>query len=47
MKRCRLRVVRGGSWYYIPRDALVTNRSRCTPDYRGSNLGFRLVRSER
>jgi formylglycine-generating enzyme required for sulfatase activity len=47
MKRCLLRVVRGGSWYNDPLGARVAYRGRCAPDFRGSCLGFRLVRSKR
>ena len=46
MKRCLLRVVRGGSWYNDPRSARVADRYGDTPGYRGSLLGLRLVRSK-
>ena len=46
MKRCLLRVVRGGSWYNSPHDARLAVRGRNSPGYHGSLLGFRLVRSE-
>jgi formylglycine-generating enzyme required for sulfatase activity len=47
MKRCLLRVVRGGSWYNYPRRARVADHYGDTPGYRGSLLGLRLVRSKR
>ena len=39
------RVLRGGSWSNLPRNARVADRYRLDPDYRNSNLGFRLARS--
>jgi len=36
------RVLRGGSWYTDPQYCRTANRSYGTPDYRNSNLGFRL-----
>ncbi|MCP4695769.1 MAG: SUMF1/EgtB/PvdO family nonheme iron enzyme [Gammaproteobacteria bacterium] len=39
-----LRVLRGGSWYSLPRDVRAAYRDRNTPDYRDYNLGFRLAR---
>jgi len=38
------RILRGGSWNYYARNCRAAARSRITPDYRGRNLGFRLVR---
>ena len=39
-----LRVLRGGSWGYGPRDvARCAARFRDHPDYRGDRLGFRVV----
>lgn len=37
------RVFRGGSWHYYPWTVRSANRFRNSPDYRFSNLGFRLV----
>jgi len=39
------RVIRGGSWWYVPRYARVANRSRFAPGLRDDNVGFRLARS--
>jgi formylglycine-generating enzyme required for sulfatase activity len=39
------RVSRGGSWFSRPAFARVAYRSWSTPDYRGSFLGLRLVRT--
>ena len=38
------RVLRGGSWYYHPRFTRSSYRFAKRPDYRFSNVGFRLVR---
>jgi formylglycine-generating enzyme len=38
------RVIRGGSWLNEPRGLRASNRGCYYPDYRGSHLGFRLVR---
>ncbi len=40
-----LRVLRGGSWYDIPRDLRAAYRNGYTTDYRYDNLGFRLART--
>ena len=37
------RVIRGGSWYYIPRWVRSANRFRFDSDYRYYYLGFRLA----
>ncbi len=37
------RVIRGGSWYYSPLIVRAANRAGFTPDYRDSDLGFRLL----
>ncbi len=37
------RVIRGGSWSYHGRDVRSAFRSRCSPDERIVNLGFRLA----
>jgi formylglycine-generating enzyme required for sulfatase activity len=39
------RVLRGGSWYYIPRDLRSAYRIRYTPDYRYYYAGFRIART--
>ena len=39
------RVHRGGGWGNGPRNARVANRNGFPPDYRGNNLGFRIVRT--
>jgi formylglycine-generating enzyme required for sulfatase activity len=39
------RVVRGGSWQYGARDVRCADRGLFVPDYRGCDLGFRIVRS--
>jgi formylglycine-generating enzyme required for sulfatase activity len=36
------RVYRGGSWYFIAKNCRVADRFYYSPDYRSSNLGFRL-----
>ena len=41
------RVVRGGSWDYVAQDLRSANRGNYGPDGRGSNVGFRLVRTKR
>ena len=38
------RAVRGGSWNYGARDVRCADRGLFTPEYRGFDLGFRLVR---
>jgi formylglycine-generating enzyme required for sulfatase activity len=40
---CKLRVVRGGSWYYKPWCVRSALRDRFAPDFRSLNLGFRLA----
>ena len=40
-----IRVVRGGSWYGVPRDLRSASRSRISPTSRDSNLGFRVART--
>jgi len=37
----QLRVLRGGSWFGVPKDVRVSNRTRFEPDYRGLFIGFR------
>jgi len=38
-------VARGGSWQYGARDVRCTDRGLSVPEYRGCDLGFRIVRS--
>ncbi len=42
---CSSRVFRGGSWLYYPLGLRSAYRFRSSPDYRVSNLGFRLTRT--
>jgi formylglycine-generating enzyme required for sulfatase activity len=42
---CTSRVVRGGSWLNYPRNLRAASRFDYTPDFRGQNVGFRLVRT--
>ena len=37
------RVLRGGSWYYIPQSCRAANRDWSTPDDRSNHYGFRVV----
>jgi formylglycine-generating enzyme required for sulfatase activity len=37
------RVLRGGSWYYIPQYSRVAARYGNAPSYRGNDVGFRVV----
>ena len=39
------RVMRGGSWFDRPEEAHPSQRARYLPGSRGSNIGFRLVKS--
>ncbi len=39
------RVIRGGSWYYIPRNVRSAFRLRLDASYRSTNIGFRLSRT--
>ena len=41
---CKLRVVRGGSYYCFPRHVRSANRWARAQDYRGMYIGFRVVR---
>ena len=41
---CSRRVVRGGSWYYLPRYLRSSNRFRFNRSFRNFGLGFRLAR---
>ena len=43
--RASNRVIRGGSWRYVPRNARVAYRSWVYPSYRYVSLGFRVARS--
>jgi formylglycine-generating enzyme required for sulfatase activity len=39
----KARVLRGGSWLNPPADCRSANRGRLAPNYRGANVGFRVV----
>ena len=39
------RVLRGGSWNFIPRDLRAANRDWDTPDSRSGTVGFRIART--
>ncbi|GAB3475544.1 SUMF1/EgtB/PvdO family nonheme iron enzyme [Marinomonas epiphytica] len=43
-EQCDSRVIRGGSWFDIPRVGRSSTRYRANPDLRASNWGFRVVR---
>jgi formylglycine-generating enzyme required for sulfatase activity len=38
------RVLRGGSWYYLPVNCRAADRYRASPDHRHDGIGFRVVR---
>ncbi len=42
---CRVRVLRGGSWYYDPRNLRSARRSWDLPDHPSGGIGFRLART--
>jgi formylglycine-generating enzyme required for sulfatase activity len=42
---CEYRVLRGGSWFNIPRGVRSANREGGAPDYRSDGIGFRLART--
>jgi formylglycine-generating enzyme required for sulfatase activity len=42
---CFQRVPRGGSWYNVPRILRSANRRWNAPDFRNSDLGFRVART--
>ena len=42
---CLDRVLRGGSWYFSPRNARAAIRSGSRPENRGDSAGFRLART--
>jgi len=44
MEQNTCRVVRGGSWNYGARDVRCADRGLFNPEYRGCDLGFRLIR---
>ncbi len=44
-EKSRARVARGGSWNYGARDVRCADRGLFNPDYRGCDLGFRLIRT--
>jgi formylglycine-generating enzyme required for sulfatase activity len=41
-----LRVIRGGSWSFIPQDSRSANRGGNTPGDRYDDMGFRLARAQ-
>ncbi len=41
---CDQRVLRGGSWFSMPRFVRLAFRNRFSPDYRSSTFGFRVAR---
>lgn len=41
---CEHRVLRGGSWFSMPRYVRLAFRNRYNADYRGSSFGFRVAR---
>jgi formylglycine-generating enzyme required for sulfatase activity len=44
-QRASIRVIRGGSWWFDPRDARVADRFRVVPSGRYVSVGFRVARS--
>jgi formylglycine-generating enzyme required for sulfatase activity len=40
-----VRVLRGGSWYYVARHCRISGRFSYSPGYHNYNLGFRLAAS--
>ncbi|WP_133012177.1 formylglycine-generating enzyme family protein [Marinomonas flavescens] len=42
--QCKSRVIRGGSWFDIPRVGRSSTRYRAEPNLKASNWGFRVVR---
>jgi formylglycine-generating enzyme required for sulfatase activity len=40
---CGRRVLRGGSWYFVPQDVRSASRAGDAPDNRSSTIGFRLA----
>jgi formylglycine-generating enzyme required for sulfatase activity len=45
IKDCNSRVVRGGSWYDLPRGLRAANRVVSSPDDRVDDFGFRVART--
>ena len=43
---CGQRVLRGGSWFHVPRLLRSADRGRDTRSYRGLNIGFRLAQDK-
>jgi formylglycine-generating enzyme required for sulfatase activity len=42
---CGVRVLRGGSWYYVPRNLRSAGRNWISPDFRSGDVGFRVGRT--
>ena len=43
--KCEFRVLRGGSWYFVPLVVRSANRFRFSPSVRDISIGFRVART--